>query len=37
MTNARITPGNREKVAQLEAALAELLIEVLRRGFHDPP
>jgi hypothetical protein len=34
MTNARITPGNRDKVTQLEAALAELLIEVLRRGFH---
>ena len=34
MNNARITPGNRDRVTQLEAALAELLIEVLRRGFH---
>jgi hypothetical protein len=34
MTNARTTPGNRDKVTQLEAVLAELLIEVLRRGFH---
>jgi hypothetical protein len=34
MTTARTTLGNREKVTQLEAALAELLIEVLRRGFN---
>ena len=36
MTNAKPkpSPGNREKVTQLEALLAELLIEVLRRGFH---
>ena len=34
MTNPRPTPGNREKVSQLEAAVAELLLEVLRRGFH---
>jgi hypothetical protein len=34
MNNARFTPGNRERVTQLEAALAELLVEVLRRGFH---
>jgi hypothetical protein len=34
MTNARPSPGNREKVTQLEALLAELLIEVLRRGFY---
>jgi hypothetical protein len=34
MNNARITPGNRQRVTQLEAALAELLIEVLRRGFN---
>ena len=34
MTNVRPTPRNREKVTQLEGLLAELLIEVLRRGFH---
>jgi len=34
MTNARPTIGNREKVSQLEAMFAELLIEALRRGFH---
>jgi hypothetical protein len=34
MNNARLTPGNRQRVTQLEAALAELLIEVLRRGFN---
>jgi hypothetical protein len=34
MTQPRPTPNNREKITQLEALLAELLIEVLRRGFH---
>jgi hypothetical protein len=34
MNDARLTPGNRQRVTQLEAALAELLIEVLRRGFN---
>ena len=34
MNNARLTPGNRQRVTQLEAALAELLVEVLRRGFN---
>jgi hypothetical protein len=34
MTTARPTPSNHEKVKQLEAALAELLVEVLRRGYH---
>jgi hypothetical protein len=34
MNNARITPGNRQRVTQLEAALAELLVEVLRRGYN---
>ncbi|HLA83841.1 MAG TPA: hypothetical protein VJL29_03525 [Thermoguttaceae bacterium] len=28
------TPANQEKVSQLRAAMAEVLIEVLRRGFH---
>ena len=28
------SPTNRQKVAQLETALAELLREVLERGFH---
>jgi len=32
MTHAR-TPGNAKKIAQLEAALAELLAEATRRGF----
>ena len=32
--NAKPSPGNREKITQLEALFAELLIEVLRRGFH---
>ncbi len=27
------TPGNAKKIAQLEAALAELLAEATRRGF----
>jgi len=27
------SPGNAKKVAQLEAALAEILAEALRRGF----
>lgn len=27
------TPGNAKKVAQLEAALAEILVQALRRGF----
>jgi hypothetical protein len=34
MSNAPHTIGNRERVTQLEAMLAELLIETLRRGFH---
>jgi hypothetical protein len=34
MNTARITPGNRQRVTQLEAALAELLVEVLRNGFN---
>jgi hypothetical protein len=34
MTRPRPTPNNRDKVTQLETLLAELLIEVLRRGFH---
>ena len=33
MTHSK-TPGNVKKVAQLEAALAELLGETLKRGFH---
>lgn len=28
------TPANRKKTAQLQAAVAEMLAEVLRRGFH---
>ncbi len=32
VTHAR-TPGNAKKMAQLEAALAELLAEATRRGF----
>ena len=28
------TPTNRKKTAQLQRALAEILNEVLRRGFH---
>ncbi len=28
------TPANRTKMAQLEAALGEMLVEVLKRGFH---
>ena len=32
MTHER-TPGNAKKIAQLEAALAELLAEATRRGF----
>jgi len=28
------TPTNEQKVSQLRAALAELLVEILRRGFH---
>ncbi len=30
----RHTPGNVTKVSQVEAALAEVLAEALRRGFH---
>ena len=33
MTHSK-TPANREKMAQLRSALAEILAEVLRRGFH---
>jgi len=32
MTHAQ-TPGNVKKIAQLEAALAEMLAEATRRGF----
>ncbi len=32
MTHAR-TPGNAKKIAQLEAAMAEMLAEATRRGF----
>jgi len=28
------TAGNRRKMAQLKTALAEVLAEILRRGFH---
>ena len=28
------TPANAKRIAQLEAILAELLAEALRRGFH---
>jgi hypothetical protein len=28
------TPANQQKVSQLRAAIAEILVEVLRRGFH---
>lgn len=28
------TPVNREKVSQLRAALAEILVATLQRGFH---
>ena len=28
------TPANQRKMAQLKAALGEILAEVLRRGFH---
>jgi len=28
------TPANREKMAQLRSALAEILAETLRRGFY---
>ena len=33
MTTAATTNGNRAKIAQVEAALAMLLAETLRRGF----
>jgi hypothetical protein len=33
MTTTANTTGNRNKVAQVEAALAALLAETLRRGF----
>ena len=34
MKSIRTTPNNHEKVKQLEAVFAQLLIEVLRAGFH---
>jgi hypothetical protein len=34
MTTVRHTPVNETKVSQVETALAELLAESLRRGFH---
>jgi hypothetical protein len=34
MKTVRPTPNNREKLKLLEAITAELLIEVLRAGFH---
>ena len=33
MTHTK-TPANQQKVSQLRAALAEVLAETLRRGFH---
>jgi hypothetical protein len=33
VTQAR-TPTNEQKVSQLREALAEILVEILRRGFH---
>lgn len=34
MTPAHSTPHNRQKVSQVEALLAEMLLEALKRGFH---
>jgi hypothetical protein len=34
MTTVRHTPVNETKVGQVEAALAQMLAESLRRGFH---
>ncbi len=34
MKTIRPTPSNHEKVKQLEAVFAQLLIEVLHAGFH---
>ncbi|HZZ27135.1 MAG TPA: hypothetical protein VFE46_03935 [Pirellulales bacterium] len=33
-TTFKSTHGNQLKISQVEAALAELLAETLRRGFH---
>lgn len=34
MMTLTATPANQKKMAQLHAALGEILAEVLRRGFH---
>jgi hypothetical protein len=34
MMTPTTTPVNREKVSQLRAALAEILLATLQRGFH---
>ncbi len=34
MISTSKTPANAEKISRLQAAMAELLQEVLRRGFH---
>jgi hypothetical protein len=34
MMTVSTTPINQQKVGQLEAAVAELLMEVLRRGYY---
>ena len=34
MMTLSTTPANQQKTAQLQAALREVLLEVLRRGFH---
>ncbi|NUQ65979.1 MAG: hypothetical protein HUU20_26255 [Pirellulales bacterium] len=34
MTNSRATAGNAKKLAELKQALAEILAEATRRGFH---
>jgi hypothetical protein len=34
MTTLITTPANQKKLAQLQGMLAEILAEVLRRGFH---
>ncbi len=34
MMTLTTTPANRTKVTQIEAALGEMLAEVLKRGFH---
>jgi len=34
MVTRNTSPTNEQKVSQLRAALAEMLVEILRRGFH---